>query len=167
VWSAIFGLVGVVLGAFLSYGLTYLLERRRERRMIRGVARLVQAELFDGMMSAGSIHLYKRNQPVDREIVVEDKVWRQHRGTLSEHLGGDELSELEWAQRGRRELIDWLEQKRRNDETLYADDFTATMLDNFIFHSNRGWRALAKAAGISWRERRRLKREHEKQRQDD
>lgn len=161
--SAVIGLVGVVVGAFLTFGLSYALERRRERRTIRGAARLVQQEFVDGMISAGRIHLYQNNQPVEREkIVVEDDVWLQHRGALAEALDGDDLSELTWAAKGRREFMDWLEQKRKNDEPVLNDDYTKLMYRNLVYWGNRGWDALAKVAGVSWRERRKWRREHER-----
>lgn len=50
VWSAIFGLVGVIVGALLALWSQYVLERRRERRTIRGIARLVQDELREGLL---------------------------------------------------------------------------------------------------------------------
>jgi hypothetical protein len=162
------GLAGVVVGGFLTFGLSYALERRRERRAIRGAARLVQQEFVDGMISAGRMHLYQNNQPVDREkIAIEDHVWLEHRWALAEALDGDGLSELTWAAKGRREFIDWLEQKRKNDEPVFNDDYAKLMYSNLVYSGNRGWDALAKAAGISWRERRKWRREHERREEQD
>jgi hypothetical protein len=53
--SLVIALVGVVVGAVLALGSQYLLERRRERRTIRGVARLVRAELREGLIGVKHI----------------------------------------------------------------------------------------------------------------
>jgi hypothetical protein len=43
--AAIFGLVGVVLGGFISSGVTYMMTRRTEKLQARASARLLQNEL--------------------------------------------------------------------------------------------------------------------------
>lgn len=156
--QAIFGLVGVVIGGLLATLQNYALERRREGRNIRSAARLVQEEFMDGMMSAGLVWLFGKDQPVKREIVVSEDSWLQHQPALATALPGRQWSELSWAAKHRRDFIGWITQEKASRGTLFNDDYTDARVRNFHHWANRGWDALSKAAGFSWRARRRIRR---------
>jgi hypothetical protein len=114
------------------------------------------------MISLGHIHIYDRNAVVTRPLVVENKLWLEHRAALAEELTGTSWSELAAVELNRRELMDWIERKIGAGESFYADDYTLLQARNGTYWFNRGWDALAQAAGIPRRTRKRLKREREK-----
>lgn len=164
-WSDIRLFIALILGALLTFGSSYLLERRRERRSIRAAARLVQQEFMDGMLSAtAGFYLSQKNKPIERDVSVEETEWLANRAQLAEAIRGAAWSELTWATTHRREFIDWLAEKRSSGSTLFADDYTETKIDNLITWGNRGFDALNAAAGIPWRKRRQLRRERERDR---
>lgn len=156
-----FGLVGVVVGAVLALGSQYVLERRRERRTIRGVARLMQAELREGLWGVKDIAVAAQTgtelRLISRHVVVDDAVWREHRGSLSEHFPAHELSLLESAQRHRRDFIDLMADRDTNP--IRFSEYEWRLLDDFIVESKRAAVLLAQPSGIPWRRRRRMKRE--------
>jgi hypothetical protein len=59
--EAIFGLVGVIVGAVVTGGVEFVAERRREAALLRKAARLVEAELdeaatiFEGALEDGKL----------------------------------------------------------------------------------------------------------------
>jgi hypothetical protein len=91
-------------------------------------------------------------------LAVNDGVWREHRGALSEHLPSDEHSLMESAQRHRRQFIDRLAAKRDTDEADLSE-YERRLPEDFIVESSRAALVLATAPGVPWRTRRRMKRE--------
>jgi hypothetical protein len=153
-----FALLGVLLGGLLTGGWAYALERRREQRSVRAAARLVQQEFVDAVFSAfTAFHLTEKWKPITRPILVEERVWLEHRAKLAEALSGAAWSDVYWASKHRRDFMDWIE----SVETLHADDYTETKISNLQYWANRGWDALSAAAGIPRRQRKQLKRERE------
>ena len=168
-WSAIFGLIGVIVGALLALWSQYVLERRRERRRMRGVARLIEDELREGLMGAQCIsvaHTCENPSEMSRGLAaVNDDVWREHRATLSEHLPRDEHSVVELAQRHRRAFINRMTARHDTDETR-LDEVEWVLLEDFIVETKRAALVLAKASGVGWPTRRRMKREFVKYEKD-
>ncbi len=110
------------------------------------------------MISAGQVHLYEKDEVVTRKIEVREREWQEHNARLAEELDGAAWSELNWAAEHRREFMNWLSEQK----TLRADDYTLLRISNLTWWANKGWDALARAAGIPWRTRRQLRREHQR-----
>jgi len=86
--AAIFGLIGVVIGALITGGTNYVLQVRAERREIRAAARLMLQELAN----TGSAIRYalKLN---DREFLrgaTHEDEWHRHHMLLARHLSDEE-----------------------------------------------------------------------------
>jgi hypothetical protein len=129
----------------------------------------VQDELREGLVGVKRISvadtLGEDLWKMSRGIAVNDGVWREHRGALSEHLPGDEHSLIESAQRHRRQFIDRMAAKRDTDEADLSE-YERRLLEDFIVESRRAALVLAKASGVPWRTRRRMKREFIKYEKD-
>ena len=86
--AAIFGLVGVVIGALITGGTNYVLQVRAERREIRAAARLMLQELTN---SGDAIrYAIKLN---DREFLhgaTSENEWNRHHLFLARHLSDEE-----------------------------------------------------------------------------
>jgi hypothetical protein len=92
--EAIFGLVGVVIGAVITGGGEYIMRRRDERAQVRAAARLAHSELGDAedklgwALESGDYDIVKPDDfPAER--------WRQHEALFARLLTGDEWSTLE------------------------------------------------------------------------
>jgi hypothetical protein len=82
--EATFGLIGVVVGALVTGGVTWTLARRREQRDVRAAARLLRNDLLkaEGMLS----HALNESRwwPRDRELPTS--LWREERRYLAAEL---------------------------------------------------------------------------------
>ena len=155
-----FALVGVIVGAVLALASQYYLERRRERRTIRGIARLMQAELRDGLRGAKNVAVAAQTgtdlQLISRRVVLSDDVWREHRGALSEHLPAEQLATIESAHFHRRAFIDHMADLDTNH--IHLSEYEWRLLEDFIVESKRLALLRAKASGVPRLSRRRLRR---------
>jgi hypothetical protein len=86
--EAIFGLVGVVVGAVVAGGVDYALDRRRERAGLRAALRLVEDEYKD-LLSVVAIVLQMRVWPPSDwqawRSTSRDQ-WETHRDVLAARL---------------------------------------------------------------------------------
>jgi hypothetical protein len=92
--EAIFGLVGVVVGALMTGGMDYFLEWRRERRERRRLTRLVALELAT---TAVNLRIIAADQVVRSERIlteIEPNVWRQYRDAIAAFLGDTEFEDV-------------------------------------------------------------------------
>lgn len=80
--EAIFGLVGVVIGAFAAGLGDYLLETRRESRIVRRAARLLQLELEEARDFIRD-SLDRTRWTAEPERVLSNEVWFQHRDAFA------------------------------------------------------------------------------------
>jgi hypothetical protein len=93
--EAIFGLVGVIVGAVVTGGVEFVAERRREAALLRKAARLVEAELdeaatiFEGALEDGKLWSGS-NRP-------EVPSWREYAPVLAEGLDTDDWGVVEAA----------------------------------------------------------------------
>jgi len=91
--EAAFGLAGVVVGALLSGVMTYALERRREQRLVRAAARLLEQELepFVGplyeLRASFLMDSQERYERVARQVEEFTlALWEKHRESLASSL---------------------------------------------------------------------------------
>jgi hypothetical protein len=126
VTEAIFGLVGVVIGALLSGVMTYVLERRKEQRLVRASARLLEQELEPFVSPFYELRAsFQMNSPDTYERVhgqLDDfTLGKQHREALASALTIDEWYAVMYAyvslDRFRRLLagVPFDEAQQRND----------------------------------------------------
>lgn len=98
--TAIFGLVGVVIGGLITAGSNFLIERRRDRLMagrtrqkeiqeLKQAARLVEAELRQAETSSSVSVSRKRWWPAEAGP-LEKNSWAQYRGVLALHLSAED-----------------------------------------------------------------------------
>lgn len=89
--QALIGLAGVVVGALLSGGATYLMAKRVEARKARAAARLLEAELRP---TARGLEALRRHKPgginaaaVGHVVSLpEPRLWKEHSSLLAEVL---------------------------------------------------------------------------------
>jgi hypothetical protein len=92
--QAVIGLVGVVVGALLSGGATYLMAKRAEANKARAAARLLEAELrpiaqgldvlYRALERSGTKHV--RVGQVVRHLPDSSRLWNEHKSLLAEVL---------------------------------------------------------------------------------
>jgi hypothetical protein len=102
--DAVLPLIGVVIGAVLGGGMTYLLDKRRERRTARAGLRLVVHEL-----EATKLRWHSLTESWDDEPTAENAdrlisdlknrpyataLWKNHQEVLASSLSGDEWEGL-------------------------------------------------------------------------
>lgn len=86
--AAIFGLVGVVIGALITGGTNYMLQVRAEQREVRAAARLMLQELTN-TGDAIRYALALDNHEFLRGVASEDE-WKRHHLLLARHLSDEE-----------------------------------------------------------------------------
>lgn len=91
--EAIFGLVGVVVGALITGGVDYVLDRRRERATLRAALRLIGDEYKDllGVVDLALMaSAWPRSHRYSRLILTADQ-WERNRDVLAA-----QLSPVDW-----------------------------------------------------------------------
>jgi len=83
VTAAIFGLVGVVIGAILSGAVSYGIEIRRERKDAIVGARIVSVEM---QMFQVEIEAWIENRMIPEESDFRTDAWEQHKLALARNL---------------------------------------------------------------------------------
>jgi hypothetical protein len=87
---AIFGLVGVIVGALVTGGADFLLERRREQREIRRARRLVANELATAAVWVEALLINKRlPQTSSDEVLFSLAEWDSYRQVLAGELNDE------------------------------------------------------------------------------
>lgn len=81
--EAIFGFVGVIVGALLSGATTMLIERRREGKDAIVAARLVSEEIS---MIQGEVESWITNRLVPERLVLKHDAWDTHKQILARSL---------------------------------------------------------------------------------
>ncbi len=115
--TAIFGLVGVVVGALLSGGMEWWLARRRESLAARTAARLVRDELYlvacwveDAMQDRWSL-------PPDWQYDAE--TWQAQRAFLAVTLPYEQYARAQRAHQAAVRFSAWQQQAR--DQATHSD----------------------------------------------
>jgi hypothetical protein len=88
VTAAIFGLIGVIIGALITGGVSYALQVRLERRELRAVARLMLQEL-SGSADLIRFALDRDDRQLLDDEPIEDE-WKRHHLLLARHLPDDD-----------------------------------------------------------------------------
>jgi hypothetical protein len=88
VTAAIFGLIGVIIGALITGGTNYVLQVRAERREIRAAARLMLQELTN----TGDAIRYavKLDEREFLQSATREDEWKRHHLFLARHLSDEE-----------------------------------------------------------------------------
>jgi hypothetical protein len=89
--GALIGLIGVVVGAALSGGVTWFMARRTDARQTRAAARLVQDELGE-IYSYAHLHVYLAHAGSQSPTTFAEfslEAWDKQRGILAENLADD------------------------------------------------------------------------------
>jgi hypothetical protein len=94
--TAVFGLVGVVVGGLLTAGVDALSKRNEERRTRRRAARVLRVELVWDANRLNSA--YEHAMPLQLDPDVLTALWREHRYSLA-NLPVDDWTEVELAVR--------------------------------------------------------------------
>jgi hypothetical protein len=89
--AAIFGLVGVVIGALATGGVTYVMERLRDRKDGRVARRLLERELRGTVPGLAAWCAAKDTTEPSREVVLKFPAWKLY------HSGAArEMSDAAW-----------------------------------------------------------------------
>jgi hypothetical protein len=104
VTQAIFGLVGVVVGAVISGGVAFFMERRRDRQKARASARLLEEELepFVGALYQLRASLLKENEAAFQVFIGQWNsftldLWTSRREALATTLAIEEWYSVMYA----------------------------------------------------------------------
>jgi hypothetical protein len=92
--AAIFGLVGVVVGALVTGGVQFVLDRRREQLDVRRATRLVAAELKDAAYlyaALSRVEEWPAAEGHEEDYVLSTTAWNEHRAHLAIPPLNDEL----------------------------------------------------------------------------
>jgi hypothetical protein len=95
--EAIFGLIGVLIGALVTGGLDLILERRREKKLVRRAIRLVGDELhkvwvsLSMLVQAGTAPPMQEPEP---ELFLPTSAWAAHREILVDEIPNDAWDEI-------------------------------------------------------------------------
>jgi hypothetical protein len=84
--SAVFGLIGVVVGGLLTGGTQLWLERRRERYAVSRAKRLVSGELLSAILIMRTIYnTPSKTWPYfqDPDTALQTSAWQEHRTHLA------------------------------------------------------------------------------------
>jgi hypothetical protein len=89
--AAIFGLVGVVIGALITGGITYVMERLRDRKDGRVARRLLERELRGTLPGLRAWCAVKDTTEPSREALLKFPAWKLY------HSGAArEMSDAAW-----------------------------------------------------------------------
>jgi hypothetical protein len=83
VTAAIFGLLGVAIGALLSGAVSYAIESRRERKDAIVGARIVSQEI---QMFQADVESWIRNRAIPEELDLRTDAWEEHKLALARFL---------------------------------------------------------------------------------
>ena len=97
--EAIFGLVGVIIGAVVASVGDLALERRRERKAVRRAARLVGFELVEIYAVLGAAAIGRDPFPADKKERLSTNAWQDFRDTLAGGLAAEAWTRLATAYR--------------------------------------------------------------------
>lgn len=86
--QAIFGLVGVIVGALVTGGVSFVRDRRRESADLRAALRLVEDDFH--LLLMGLRAMAKAGVWHPRILTMELTSWPEHRGILASHLSSDD-----------------------------------------------------------------------------
>lgn len=92
--EAVFGLVGVVIGALITGGVDLILEHRREERALRTAGRMLTLELVEAR-NLITTSLAEGHWLAEPLRVLSNEQWSEHRGIWAAAKGKcwDEVSE--------------------------------------------------------------------------
>jgi hypothetical protein len=82
--QAIFGLIGVVVGALITGGTSFWSEKRRESAELRAALRILDDEIESAIAGISACLELRHWHPRIREIVLED--WPRSRGIIAARL---------------------------------------------------------------------------------
>ncbi|MEJ7787089.1 MAG: hypothetical protein WKF96_19985 [Solirubrobacteraceae bacterium] len=131
--EAIFGLIGVVVGSAITWGIEIWRARRSDSDDARVAARLIAAEL-QSIDNARTVDLPELGR--QKVLALEQDAWITHRSTLARELG-----DSEW--RAVRDAYDALAlpQRGRSSEDYVSGAYTAAMtaLEPLMSSDRRYW----------------------------
>jgi hypothetical protein len=85
--SAIFGLLGVIVGGTITAGTNYFFARRHEKAELKKASRLVDADLLMGQTAAN--FCVEKRQWWDVDIPIATEAWQKWKGVLAAELTYD------------------------------------------------------------------------------
>jgi hypothetical protein len=96
--QAIFGLIGVLVGGAITWGIEWWREHQRQTGDVRVAARLVTNEIARAWALLATLDEHRDEAPPeDVEIDTEFPLWRQHRAVLARTLDGTSWFKVEAA----------------------------------------------------------------------
>ena len=107
--EAVFGLVGVVVGALLSGGTEWMLARRREQRAARTAARVVRDELY--LVAVWLEDLREGAWTLPEGWRYSEQVWREQRAHLAAILPYDQYARAQQAHQATARFSAWAAQR--------------------------------------------------------
>lgn len=94
--SGLYALIGVLVGAFVSGGLQYLMTRRTEDADFKVGRRLVLDELERMLLELGRLRKFKTTPAVLAEGFLDTSAWEEYRAVLARHIPGGWRGEELW-----------------------------------------------------------------------
>ncbi len=147
--EAAFGLIGVIIGGLLTGGVEYVMEKRREQRELRAVARLLAEQLRGAIAFIHAELMPVENDPSIAFATLETDAWREKRGVLASALPNDEWQGVAEAF----EILEALKENRwppgAQAQAIESIDVGLRTLGR-ITGSDQGWWAARYTADESW-----------------
>jgi hypothetical protein len=113
--AAVFGLIGVIVGGVLNGFVSYVLERRNERRAARTAARLLLDEWRPLVFLVADVLRLGRWRPGEQPITFEE--WSRHRELLA-----NQLSQEAWLRvSNARVHVAWIDRANHSGEAMDPD----------------------------------------------
>jgi hypothetical protein len=81
--TAVFGIVGVIVGAIVTGGTQLFIDWRKEQRAVARAKRLVAGELLQARLILRTLHRLQRWPSPDVLALLSTDVWQQHNFYLS------------------------------------------------------------------------------------
>ena len=88
--EAIFGLVGVLVGGLITWGVEWWRERRRLGGDVRVAARLLTNELLRGIALLAVLEEHRDEEAPEGGLDIDFPLWREHRAVLARTLGHED-----------------------------------------------------------------------------
>lgn len=140
--EAVFGLIGVIIGGFISSGATLLLERRRERMAARVGARLVREDLLRAALWIEDA-LGEDRWVHDPALRLEDDAWREQRSHLAAAMDYADYAAVITARQALHRANQWLDGR---DGELELNESDRRSFEFWLADLRRGLEVLLRLA---------------------
>jgi hypothetical protein len=145
---AVYGIIGVVVGALVTGGIQLAIERRRDRTRVRASARLVMEEFAAATVALMGVRRTGVGNAVPaRALLWSNSLWLENRGQLASALTAQEWTHVRNAAQAIVETRDKYNAKARAELRVVIDQPLMLSFVDLEHTMREGTRALTRTAG--------------------